>query len=34
VITVAWNALDRGKVVLEGEAMWADLERRLGVIRP
>ena len=34
VITVAWNALDRGKVVLEDEAMWAGLERRLGVIHP
>jgi HAD superfamily hydrolase (TIGR01450 family) len=34
VITVAWDALDNGQALLEDEAMWTDLERRMGVIRP
>ena len=34
VITLAWDALDRGRALLEGEEMWTDLERRMGVIRP
>jgi HAD superfamily hydrolase (TIGR01450 family) len=34
VITVAWDALDHGRAVLDDEAMWTDLERRMGVIHP
>ena len=34
VITLAWDTLDRGRALLDDEAMWTDLEHRLGVIRP
>ena len=34
VITLAWDTLDRGRALLDDEAMWTDLERRMGVIRP